>query len=96
MPLLAQTLTRELEQANRQLASLGMERLQLYQKLEQQGREFERQAHENPLTGLCNRRAFFQICEQKVLQAQQGTELSLALLDVDFFKHIVEAVNGLH
>jgi len=47
------------------------------------------QATQDSLTGLANRRRFFDIAEQAVLQANRyGNELSVAMLDLDHFKRI--------
>lgn len=46
-------------------------------------------ALEDPLTGLANRRAFFQYAEREISRARRyGQSLTVALLDVDDFKQI--------
>lgn len=48
---------------------------------------FARLASSDPLTGIANRRAFFERLHQEVRAAErEGTELSVLLLDVDDFK----------
>jgi len=47
---------------------------------------FERMAQSDPLTGLANKRAFARVLELELARAvRQGTEVSLALFDVDGF-----------
>lgn len=49
----------------------------------------ERLAHTDALTGILNRRAFFDRFEQEWLKSERtGTPLSLLLLDIDFFKTV--------
>jgi diguanylate cyclase (GGDEF)-like protein len=49
----------------------------------------ERQAAEDPLTGLANQRAFHRICAAEFSRAQRnGSELSIVMLDLDQFKEI--------
>ncbi|HSI56829.1 MAG TPA: tetratricopeptide repeat-containing diguanylate cyclase [Ideonella sp.] len=51
--------------------------------------ELERHSFEDPLTCVANRRAFDQRLQQELKRAQRhGSPLSLALIDVDFFKQI--------
>lgn len=48
-----------------------------------------RQATQDALTGLANRRRFFDIAEQAILQASRyGSDLSIAMLDLDHFKRV--------
>jgi diguanylate cyclase (GGDEF)-like protein len=49
----------------------------------------ERQAAEDPLTGLANQRAFFRDCAAEFSRAQRnGSEVSIVMLDLDDFKAI--------
>jgi diguanylate cyclase (GGDEF)-like protein/PAS domain S-box-containing protein len=51
--------------------------------------ELERQAHNDFLTGLANRRHFIEIATNELLRINRyGGELSLILFDIDFFKRI--------
>jgi two-component system cell cycle response regulator len=50
--------------------------------------ELIRLATTDPLTGVCNRRAFFERAEQACLRAGNGAALSAIMLDVDHFKTI--------
>ena len=52
----------------------------------------ERQAAEDPLTGLANQRAFYRGCAAEFSRAQRaGTDVSIIMLDVDHFKAINDA-----
>jgi diguanylate cyclase (GGDEF)-like protein len=53
----------------------------------------ERQASEDPLTGLANQRAFYRDCAAEFSRAQRaGGEVSIVMLDLDDFK----AINDVH
>ncbi|HWX74425.1 MAG TPA: sensor domain-containing diguanylate cyclase, partial [Solirubrobacteraceae bacterium] len=53
----------------------------------------ERQAAEDPLTGLANQRAFHRECEREFSRIERaGGEVSLVMLDLDHFK----AINDVH
>jgi diguanylate cyclase (GGDEF)-like protein len=53
----------------------------------------ERQAAEDPLTGLTNQRAFRRECEKEFSRIERaGSEVSLVMLDLDHFK----AINDVH
>lgn len=55
--------------------------------------ELERRARIDPLTGALNRRAFRELLEREVARARRhGRELSLAMIDVDHFKSINDAL----
>ena len=55
--------------------------------------ELERRARIDPLTGALNRRAFRELLEREVARAQRhGRQLSLAMIDVDHFKSINDAM----
>jgi diguanylate cyclase (GGDEF)-like protein len=53
----------------------------------------ERQASQDPLTGLANQRAFYRNCAAEFSRAQRaGSEVSIVMLDLDDFK----AINDVH
>jgi diguanylate cyclase (GGDEF)-like protein len=81
--------TAELRQTAEQLLSADAEKSQLLVQLRQQAEAFERQAREDALTGLANRRAFDEITAREFLRARRTrTPLCLALLDIDHFKRV--------
>jgi diguanylate cyclase (GGDEF)-like protein/PAS domain S-box-containing protein len=52
-------------------------------------RELEHRAHTDVLTGLSNRRHFYELAEQEVARAKRyGTPLAVLMLDIDHFKKI--------
>lgn len=54
-----------------------------------QAEEFARQAREDPLTGIANRRAFDEQLGREFARARRaGTPLSIALVDLDHFKQV--------
>lgn len=62
---------------------------QLFDHMRKQEIELERQAHLDFLTGLRNRRAFFEQGELELSRAaRQGTPLSVLILDIDLFKQV--------
>lgn len=75
-------------QAERLLAA-NQEKTALAERLRQQAEAFERQAHEDPLTGLPNRRAFDEGLARDFARSQRsGHPLSLLVLDIDHFKTV--------
>lgn len=52
---------------------------------EEQQREIRERAKRDPLTGLFNRRAFFELAEQLV---QEKAQFSIVMIDIDYFKNI--------
>lgn len=75
-------------QAERLLAA-NQEKTALAERLRQQAVAFERQAHEDPLTGLPNRRAFDEALARDFARSQRsGHPLSLLVLDIDHFKTV--------
>jgi diguanylate cyclase (GGDEF)-like protein len=53
---------------------------------------FERMAHSDPLTGLANQRTFARVLELELARAaRQGSEVAVAVLDVDGFVNINES-----
>lgn len=82
----------------RRLARLVEERTrEIQQQKEQlrfQAEEFARQAREDPLTGIANRRAFDEVLTRELSRAQRaGTTLGIILLDLDHFKDINDRWN---
>ncbi|MBP9905251.1 MAG: GGDEF domain-containing protein [Rhodoferax sp.] len=70
---------------------VGLRRL--FDHLRAQEAEMARQAHTDFLTGLHNRRDFFEIGERELVRTRRhGSELAVLMLDIDFFK----AVNDRH
>jgi diguanylate cyclase (GGDEF)-like protein len=78
--------TRDLRQQTERLLQLAREREQLVERLRQQADAFERQAREDGLTGLLNRRGFDEALQQAL--AEDHGPLSLVLIDLDHFKQI--------
>jgi diguanylate cyclase (GGDEF)-like protein len=74
--------TRELQDANR-------EKERLIAALDERSRALERESHEDPLTGIGNRRQFNQRLAEEVAAARaSGQPLTLAVADLDHFKII--------
>ncbi len=73
--------TLELSTKNRSLEVLSREREALV-------RQLEYQAGHDALTGLPNRREAERQLRRRLVQAEQGMALAVALLDIDHFKHI--------
>jgi diguanylate cyclase (GGDEF)-like protein len=63
-------------------------RLRAAERLSSLQHELIRLATIDPLTGLCNRRGFFEQATQLRARTVQGGNLSAILLDIDNFKHI--------
>jgi diguanylate cyclase (GGDEF)-like protein len=78
--------TRDLRQQTERLLRLDRERDQLIERLRQQADAFERQAREDGLTGLLNRRGFDEALQQNF--AEDCRPISLAVIDLDHFKQI--------
>jgi diguanylate cyclase (GGDEF)-like protein len=69
------------------LAALAVDRSRLASTAAERSEWFERMAHTDPLTGLANERTVARILELEVARAaRQGSELSLAMFDVDDFR----------
>ena len=85
---------RDLDDAEREtitalasLAAITMDRARLASTSAERSEWFERMAHTDPLTGLANERTVARILELEIARAaRQGSELSLALFDVDDFQ----------
>lgn len=75
-------------QAERLLAA-NQEKTELAERLREQAEAFERQAHEDSLTGLPNRRAFDEVLARDFARSQRsGHPLCLVVLDIDHFKNV--------
>ena len=78
---------REALSALASLAALAVDRARLASTASERSEWFERMAHTDPLTGLANERTVSRILELEMARAgRQGSELSLAMFDVDDFR----------
>ena len=78
---------RELLTALASLASVAVDRARLASTAAERSDWFERLAHSDPLTGLANERTVARILELELARAaRQGSEVSLAMFDVDDFQ----------
>ena len=78
---------RELLSAFASLASVAVDRARLASTAAERSEWFERMAHTDPLTGLANERTVARILELELARAgRQGSEVSLAMFDVDDFQ----------
>ena len=69
------------------LAALAVDRARLSSTAAERSDWFERMAHTDPLTGLANERTVARILELELARAaRQGSEVSLAMFDVDDFQ----------
>ena len=69
------------------LAALAVDRARLTSTAAERSEWFERMAHTDPLTGLANERTVGRILELELARAgRQGSEVSLAMFDVDDFQ----------
>jgi len=85
--------TADLQLQAERLLSANEEKTDLLERLRQQSEAFERQAREDVLTGLPNRRAFDEVLTRDFARSQRsGHPLCLVVLDIDHFKQ----VNDLH
>jgi diguanylate cyclase (GGDEF)-like protein len=81
--------TAELRASTDRLLAADAEKTALMEQLRVQAEAFERQAREDALTGLANRRAFDETVAREFRRARRtGTPLCLAMLDIDHFKRI--------
>ncbi len=81
--------TRELSEQAGRLRSADAEKTELLAELRRQAEGFERQAREDALTGVSNRRGFDEILAREFARAQRTrTTLCLGLLDIDHFKQV--------
>jgi diguanylate cyclase (GGDEF)-like protein len=73
------------------LASLAVDRARLASSVGERSEWFERLAHPDPLTGLANLRPISRVLELELARAgRQGSEVSVALFDVDGFASVNE------
>jgi diguanylate cyclase (GGDEF)-like protein len=78
---------REALEALASLAAIAVDRARLASTASERSEWFERMAHTDPLTGLANERTVARILELELARAgRQGSELSLAMFDVDDFR----------
>ena len=69
------------------VAALAIDRVRLAATASERSEWFERMAHTDPLTGLANERTVARILELELTRAgRQGSEVSLAMFDVDDFR----------
>ena len=69
------------------LAAVAVDRVRLASTAAERSEWFERMAHTDPLTGLANERTVGRILELELARAgRQGSEVSLAMFDVDDFQ----------
>ncbi len=81
--------TQDLQHQAERLLHADDEKSRLMNQLKQQSEAFERQAQEDVLTGLPNRRAFDPALSRALDWARDGERpLTLAMLDVDHFKAV--------
>ncbi len=87
--VLVERRTDDLNRQTERLLAVDAERSALVEQLRQQSEAFERQAREDALTGLPNRRAFDERLALAAAQSRRaGIPLCLALIDIDHFKQI--------
>ena len=78
---------RDLLSAFASLAAVAVDRARLASTAAERSDWFERMAHTDPLTGLANERTVARILELELARAaRQGSEVSLAMFDVDDFQ----------
>jgi diguanylate cyclase (GGDEF)-like protein len=71
------------------VASLAVDRVRLASSVTERSEWFERLAHTDPLTGLANLRTISRVLELELARAgRQGSEVSVALFDVDDFAEL--------
>nr|WP_238319428.1 ligand-binding sensor domain-containing diguanylate cyclase [Xanthomonas maliensis] len=81
--------TADLQLQAQRLLQANQEKSELLTRLRIKSDTFERQAHEDALTGLPNRRHFDEALARDLSRAQRsGRPLVLAILDIDHFKRI--------
>jgi diguanylate cyclase (GGDEF)-like protein len=86
-PHILDAAARELLSGLASLASLAADRARLASTAAERSEWFERMAHTDPLTGLANERTVARILELELARAgRQGSEVSLAMFDVDDFQ----------
>jgi len=81
--------THDLQQQAQRLLLANQEKSELLTRLRLRSDAFERQAHEDALTGLPNRRQFDEALARDLSRARRsGRPVSLVILDIDHFKRI--------
>lgn len=81
--------TSDLREQTERLTAANAEKTTLLGQLREQSEAFERQAREDALTGLANRRSFDELLAREFARAQRsGQPLTVALADLDHFKRI--------
>ncbi|WP_425520152.1 diguanylate cyclase domain-containing protein [Xanthomonas campestris] len=81
--------TEDLQRQAQRLLQANQEKSELLTRLRIKSDAFERQAHEDALTGLPNRRHFDEALARDLSRARRsGRPLVLAILDIDHFKRI--------
>ncbi|MCC8536434.1 diguanylate cyclase domain-containing protein [Xanthomonas axonopodis pv. poinsettiicola] len=81
--------TQDLQRQAQRLLQANQEKSELLTRLRIKSDVFERQAHEDALTGLPNRRHFDEALARDLSRARRsGRPLVLAILDIDHFKRI--------
>jgi diguanylate cyclase (GGDEF)-like protein len=81
--------TADLKLKSARLVAADVEKNALLEQLRLQSEAFERQAREDSLTGLPNRRAFDELLAYEFARAGRSTQpLCVALIDLDHFKRI--------
>ena len=84
--------TSALQQRTEQLLRADSEKSELLSRLRSQAEAFERQAYEDALTGLPNRRSFDEALQREFARARRKRQpLCVLTLDVDHFKAINDA-----
>jgi diguanylate cyclase (GGDEF)-like protein len=83
----------ELLAAMADFIAVAIDRARLASMILERSEWFERMAHTDPLTGLANQRTFARVLELELARAaRQGSEISLAVFDVDGLTGINERV----
>jgi len=81
--------TAALQSQTERLLQADADQSDLLRQLQQQSEDFERQAREDSLTGLGNRRAFDELMAQEFALAGRSEQpLCMALIDLDHFKRV--------
>lgn len=85
--ILVERSTADLRAQTERLTAADQEKTTLLERLREQAEAFERQAREDTLTGLANRRSFDEALTREFARAQRtGAPLAVALCDLDHFK----------
>jgi diguanylate cyclase (GGDEF)-like protein len=81
--------TAELRASTERLLAADADKTRLMEQLREQAESFERQAREDALTGLANRRGFDETVAREFNRARRmESPLCLAMIDIDHFKHV--------